>query len=98
MMNDRLERLFAGLAAEPTDRGLEHFELEVIRTIRSLSRRASTESALAPIGFASVGLALAVGLTVGGAVAARNLAAPRPPSPFAVVANLAPSSLLEKER
>ncbi len=97
-MNERLDQLFAGLAGWPTDRDLGDFEVELIRGIRRLRVQNIAAATLAPIRFASVGLALAIGVTVGSVVAMENITAPPPLSPFSVAANLAPSSLLEGGR
>ena len=97
-MHDRLDPLIARLAAAPTDRGLDYLESEVSRRIGRLRVQDQAAATSTPIRFASVGLALAVGVTVGGMVATRNYAAPRPPSPFSVAGNLAPSTLLEDGR
>ena len=50
---------------------------------------------LAPIRVASVGVALAIGITTGGMAAATTPSQPRQVSPFSAVAHLAPSTLLE---
>jgi hypothetical protein len=97
-MNDRLDLLFAGLAGGPTDRRLDHFEVEVARDIRRLRVQNQAGARLTPIRFVSLGLAMAVGVTVGSIVAMKTIAASPPLSPFLVAANLAPSTLLEDER
>ena len=50
---------------------------------------------LAPIRVASVGVALAIGITTGGMAAATTSSQTRQVSPFSAVAHLAPSTLLE---
>jgi hypothetical protein len=97
-MNDRLDQLLAQMANDPSDRNLDSFELEVAGEIRRLRVQKFTSAAITPVRFASVGMALAVGVTVGGVVARRNITTPPPLSPFAVAADLAPSTLLESRR
>jgi hypothetical protein len=53
---------------------------------------------LAPVRAASVGLALAVGVTAGGMAAATTLAEPHRFDTFSSSAHLAPSTLLEGGR
>lgn len=91
-MNDRLDRLLAGLREQPLDRSLGALEGDV-------SRRLARSSPAAGLGFATaraaaVGLALILGAGVGGLTAA---AAPRP-SLFATTEALAPSTLLDGRR
>jgi hypothetical protein len=50
---------------------------------------------LAPVRVASLGLALAMGVTAGGAAATAALLNPQPLSVFSSAAHLAPSNLLE---
>ena len=95
-MNERLDHLVERLAASPTDRPLHHFEAQVTREIAKRRARAHTASALAPVRVASIGLALATGVTVGGVTAASSVAAPRAAGLFSVSADLAPSTLLER--
>jgi hypothetical protein len=97
-MNEQLDSLIERLSAEPTDRQLGSFESEVSRRIRLRRVQLQAAAALVPVRLASIGLALAVGVTTGGVVATRSFAAPRPRSPFAVADNLAPSTLLEDGR
>lgn len=94
-MNERLDHLVDRLAAAPTDRSLEHFEAQVTRGIARRQAQARAAAALAPVRVASIGLALAMGVTVGGVTAASSMGAPRPAGAFGVTADLAPSTLLD---
>jgi hypothetical protein len=94
-MSDRLDDLVARLAASPTDRRLEAFDSEVSVGIRRSEAERRTAGALAPIGLASVVVALAMGVTVGGVIAA--IGAPAADRTLLSVASLAPSSLLESQ-
>jgi hypothetical protein len=58
-------------------------------------REARASAALAPVRFAGVGLALAMGVTAGGAAAMATVMSAQPLSVFSSSADLAPSSLLE---
>ena len=95
-MNERLDHLVEKLAASPTDRSLAHFEAEVSRSIAGRQSQARTTAALAPVRVASVGLALAIGVTSGGMTAARYVAAPHQAGVFSAAGELAPSTLLEE--
>ena len=94
-MNERLDHLVERLAASATDRSLDHFEAHVNRGIAERRTQARTASALAPIRVASIGLALAIGVTVGGIIAASSVPAPHPAGAFFAAADLAPSTLLD---
>jgi hypothetical protein len=94
-MSDRLDELVSRLAGSPTDRALEGLEAEVGRRIRVSRREAQTTTLLASVRIASIGLALAMGITVGGMTAAGAMAGPRAPGVFSAAAELAPSTLLE---
>ncbi|WP_394760757.1 hypothetical protein [Phenylobacterium sp.] len=94
-MSERLDELVARLANAPTDRVLDDLEVEVGRSILLRRRDALAVSALAPVRFASIGLALAMGVTAGGAVAAAAMRAPTAYVTFSSSAHLAPSTLLE---
>jgi hypothetical protein len=93
-MNQRLDHLVEQLATAPTDRTLEGFEAGVSRSIIAQRARARAGAALAPVGVASVGLALAIGLAAGGVTAATSAAAAPKGEAFLVASNLAPSTLL----
>lgn len=92
-MNQRLDHLVEQLAAAAPDRTLEGFEADVSRGIVARRARSRASVALAPVGVASVGLALAFGLAAGGVTAATT-AEPKAQA-FLIAANLAPSTLLE---
>ena len=94
-MNERLDRLVDRLAASPPDRSLDHFEAQVTWGIARRRARARAASALAPVRAASIGLALAMGVTVGGFTAAELIVAPRASGAFSAAADLAPSTLLD---
>jgi hypothetical protein len=94
-MTDRLDERLARLAAEPTLRRLDGLEAEVGRGIASRRREAAASAALAPIRIASVGLALALGITAGSATATAAILAPRTYGTFSPAVHLAPSTLLE---
>ncbi|MBB3892811.1 MULTISPECIES: hypothetical protein [Phenylobacterium] len=97
-MSERLDELLNRLAASPADRSLDGLETEIGRRIAARRRDARALAALAPVRFASVSLALAMGLTAGGAVAASAALAPQHDSPLSSAARLAPSNLLEGRR
>ena len=94
-MSERLDDLVARLARAPTDRVLDDLEVEVGRSILLRRRDAQAVSALAPVRMASIGLALAIGVTAGGTVAAAAMSAPTNYGTFSSSAHLAPSTLLE---
>ena len=94
-MGERLDDLVARLAGAPTDRVLDDLEVEVGRSILLRRRDAQAISALAPVRIASIGLALAMGVTAGGAVAAAAMTRPTAYGTFSSSAHLAPSTLLE---
>ena len=93
-MNERLDHLVDRLAASPTDRSLDHLEAQVSRGIAGRQAQARTAAAMAPVRVASIGLALAMGVTVGGVTAASSIGSPRLAGAFGA-ADLAPSTLLE---
>lgn len=97
-MSERLDELINRLAACPADRSLDGLEVELGRSIAARRRDAGMLAALAPVRVAAVGLALAMGLTAGGAVAASVVLTPQHYASFSSEANLAPSSLLEGRR
>lgn len=92
-INDLVERL----AAQPLDRSLDGLELEVSRGIARRRADLNTGAALAPVRVASIGLALAMGVTAGGLAATTTASTPQQFSTFSVSAHLAPSTLLEGE-
>lgn len=94
-MSERLDALVARLAAATTDRSLDNLEVEIGRTIVLRRREAQTTAALTPVRVASIGLAMAIGVTAGGAVATVGIVAPRAYGAFSIAGHLAPSTLLE---
>ncbi len=94
-MSERLDDLLGRLAAAPIDRRLDGLEADVGRAIRRRRADARTRTSLAPVRIASIGLALAMGITAGGVTAAVAMAQPRPAGAFSGAADLAPSTLLE---
>ena len=94
-MSDRLDELMGRLAGSPADRALDGLEAEIGHRIRVSRREARTTRLLAPVRIASIGLALAMGVTVGGVTAAAAMAGPRTPGVFSAATQLAPSTLLE---
>lgn len=94
-MNDTLDDWVDALAAAPADRALDGLEAEIGRTIAARRREARAVKALAPVRIATVGLALALGVTAGGAAAMAAIRTPHPAGPFAAATQLAPSTLLE---
>jgi hypothetical protein len=97
-MTDRLDHLMAGLAATPTDRALDGFDAEVARGIARHREQARAAASLAPARVASLGLALAIGVTAGGVAAASALSPSKQFNGFAVQPHLAPSTLLDGRR
>lgn len=97
-MTLNIDDLIDRLAAGPLDRSLDGLEWDVTRGIARRSADLKAGAALAPVRVASVGLALAMGVTAGGLAAASTVAAPQQLNTFSVAAHLAPSTLLEGER
>lgn len=94
-MRDEMDHLMARLAAFGPERSLDGFEQAVLRGVAQRREDIRATNALAPIRMASVGMALAIGVTAGGVAAATNVSQPRQLSPFSMAAHLAPSTLLE---
>ena len=94
-MRDEIDHLLAQFASAGPERSLEGFEQAVLSGISHLREDARTAKALAPARVASVGVALAIGITTGGIAAATTVSQPRQVSPFSAAAHLAPSTLLE---
>jgi hypothetical protein len=94
-MTRHLDDWIAALAAAPADRRLDRLEAQIGDDIAARRRDARTVKALAPLRIATVGLALAMGVTAGGAAAIAAIRAPQPAGPFAAATQLAPSTLLE---
>jgi hypothetical protein len=97
-MSDRLDDLVGRLSATPIDRGLDRLEADVGRAIQRRRGEVHTTALLAPVRIASIGLALAMGVTAGGVTAAAAIAGPRTSGVFSGAADLAPSTLLEGRR
>ena len=94
-MSDRLDELVGRLVGSPIDCRLDGLEAEIGRSIALRRRDAKAAKLLAPVRIASVGLALAMGVTAGGATAMATFLRPQPLSVFSSSAHLAPSDLLE---
>jgi len=94
-MTRDIDDALAALAASPLDRSLDRLPAEISRDIAGRREQAQALRALAPVRLAAVGLALAIGVSSGGAVALAAVGAPRPADPFAAGTQLAPSALLE---
>ena len=97
-MTDRLDQLMASLAAAPTDHALDGFDARVARGVAAYRQEARTAASLAPARLASVGLALAIGITAGGVTAASAISPPKQFNSFALHPDLAPSTLLDGRR
>ena len=96
-MTLNIDDLVGRLAAQPLDRSLDGLELEISRGIARQRADLKASAALAPVRVASIGLALAMGVTAGGLAAASTISTPQQFSTFSVSAHLAPSTLLEGE-
>ena len=94
-MSDRLDALIDRLAGSPLDRPLGEFETQIGRIIARRRRDLKVTAQLAPVWIASIALALAIGVTAGGAVAASAVMRRQPLGVLSSSAHLAPSSLLE---
>jgi hypothetical protein len=94
-MTEDLDQLLMRLAAAPLDRSLDGLEARISRAIAARRNDARITEALAPLRIATVGLALAMGVTAGGAAAMAAIRRPSAPGPFAAATQLAPSTLLE---
>jgi hypothetical protein len=96
-MSEKLDHLIERLAAAPTDHSLHGLETEIVLAISRRRVEARTAQTLAPFEAAAIGLAMALGLTVGVMTAAAAAPA-RHADAFAVAPELAPSTLLEGRR
>lgn len=94
-MQDDMDHLMARLAAVGGERSLDGFEQAVLRGVAKQREDIRATRALAPVRVASIGMALAIGVTAGGVAAATSISQPRQLSPFSAAAHLAPSTLLE---
>lgn len=97
-MPNELDDLLNRLAHEAPDVSLDGLEDAVLRSVARRRDALRAAWALAPVRVASVGLALAVGVTAGGMAAATTLAQPHRLDTFSSSAHLAPSTLLEGGR
>lgn len=93
-MDEGLDGLIARLAAQPVSGRLDGLELEVGRSIIQRRCSAATAAALTPVRIASIAMAMALGVTVGGAAATAAFATPHGYGAFSGAAHLAPSTLL----
>ena len=94
-MQDDMDHLMARLAAVGPERSLDGFEQAVLRGVAKQREDIRATRAQAPVRVASIGMALAIGVTAGGVAAATSISQPRQLSPFSAAAHLAPSTLLE---
>ena len=94
-MSYELDNLLAGLAASGPDRSLTGLDGRVLDAIARRREETRANARLAPLRVASVGLAMAVGVTAGDIAAATTVTQPRQFSTFSAAAHLAPSTLLE---
>jgi hypothetical protein len=94
MAND-LDHMLAELARQPLDASLDGLEARVLAAVAVRREEARASRALTPIRAASVGMALALGVTAGGMAAATTLSEPHRLDTFSTGAHLAPSTLLE---
>lgn len=94
-MSYRLDVLIRELAAQPSDYCLDRLEAAVLGVMRRQRHERQLAAALAPVRFASVSLAAAIGLTAGGAAAVAAASTPRSFDAFAIAGHLTPSTLLE---
>lgn len=93
-MSDRLDELVGRLAMMPPDRSLDGLELEVGRTMARRRAEARASHALTPIRLASVGLAMAMGVTAGGVAASAAIDTSAQGGGMMAGVELAPSTLL----
>ena len=94
-MRDDMDHLMGRLATTRPERSLDGFEHAVLHGISQRREEIQTARALAPVRVASIGMALAIGVTTGGMAAATTFSQPLQVSPFSAAAHLAPSTLLE---
>lgn len=94
-MSNDLDHMLARLAQQAPDTSLEGFEDGVLAGLARRREAARASRALTPVRAASVGLALAMGITAGGMAAATTLSEPHRFDTFSTGAHLAPSTLLE---
>lgn len=93
-MADQLDKAFARLAGSPQDKDLSGLERAVWAEIDG-QRQAATVSLPRALRWSAVSLALAIGVTTGGAAAALTRAQPAADmAVFSVHSHLSPSTLL----
>ena len=97
-MSHELDALLSGLRQIGPDRSLAGLEAGVLGGIAQLREASRANTALTPLRVASIGIAMAIGVTAGGMAAARTAVEPRQLSAFSADAHLAPSTLLEGGR
>ena len=96
-MRDDMDHLMARLASTGPERSRDGLEQAVRSGVAPPRDDARSARARAPVRAASVGVALAFGVTTGGLAAATTFSQARQVSPFSAAAHLAPSTLLEGE-
>ena len=97
-MSHELDRLLARLAASDLDQPLTWLDARVLESIARRREDTQANTRLAPLRVATVGAAVALGVTAGGMAAATTAAEPRQLSTFSADAHLAPSTLLDGGR
>lgn len=97
-MNEQLDEVVRRLAMAANDRDLNGLDVEIARSIRLRRRDTQAASALGSVRLASIGLALAMGATIGGVAASAAITTPQAYGTFSADAHLAPSTLLEGRR
>jgi hypothetical protein len=95
MNSPDLDQWMAQLAAAPADRSLEGLEAEIGRAIGARRGEARAVRALGPARLAAVSAALVTGVASGSLAAMTSAQASGARGPFASVAELAPSTLLD---
>jgi hypothetical protein len=95
MTTPDLDQWMAQLAAAPADHALDGMEAEIGRAIGARRLETRAVKALGPARLAAVGVALAIGVASGAVSALSALPASSAHGPFASVAQLAPSTLLD---
>ncbi|ADU15443.1 hypothetical protein Astex_3834 (plasmid) [Asticcacaulis excentricus CB 48] len=96
-MSSRLEKLITILNSGASADRLTGLETDVMQGINERRQEFRVISAVAPFGFASIGLAMAIGVFVG-SLAALGSMEKSTGTPLNSGARLAPSSLLESDR
>jgi hypothetical protein len=94
-MTRDLDDWIAELAAAPPDHSLVGLEASVSGAIAARRGEARMLRALAPVRLATLGVALAMGVTAGGAATRAAIRTPSPSGAFAAATQLAPSTLLD---